>query len=279
MALSYLPNLENLRFLPSVAKIRNPNYNFSVYFHSPYQKSAQSFPVLKCSAANDLKQFQHPKPHEIPWSKELANTVQLIGFVGAPVQLKQLSSGKVVAWTRIGVRKSALESSWVNLTFWDDLAHVASQHLVKGHQVYVSGRLVSETVEVDDGKQQVYYKVVVQKLNFIERTYPAVKLYDSEPNQYSSGGKFSSNAGNSSGSIEELWQAFFANPTDWWDNRDNKRNPKYPDFKHKDTGEALWIEGKFNPTWVKSQLAVLDTRMSMHTNENSSTTSDLASLL
>lgn len=40
-----------------------------------------------------------------------------------------------------------------------------------------------------------------------------------------------------------------------------QRNPKYPDFKHKHTGEALWIEGKYNPPWVKSQLEILDTRM------------------
>lgn len=42
---------------------------------------------------------------------------------------------------------------------------------------------------------------------------------------------------------------------------DWQKNPKYPDFKHKDTGEALWVEGRNNPPWVKSQLAKLDTRM------------------
>lgn len=43
-----------------------------------------------------------------------------------------------------------------------------------------------------------------------------------------------------------------------------QRSPKYPDFKHKDTGEALWIEGRYNPPWVKSQLAILDSRMGHH---------------
>lgn len=139
----------------------------------------------------------------------------------------------------------------------------------KGQQVYVSGRLVSDIVEGDDENRQVYYKVVVQKLNFIERSYPPVSLYDREANSMNSGGKLRNYGGNSSGSTEELWQAFFANPVDWWDNRSNKRNPKYPDFKHKDTGEALWIEGKFNPPWVKSQLAILDSRMSsLQANEN-----------
>jgi hypothetical protein len=31
------------------------------------------------------------------------------------------------------------------------------------------------------------------------------------------------NAGNyNAGSVVELWQAFFANPGEWWDNRKNK---------------------------------------------------------
>lgn len=47
----------------------------------------------------------------------------------------------------------------INLTFWDDLANVAFQHVEKGQQVYVSGRLVSDSVDGEDGKRQVFYKV------------------------------------------------------------------------------------------------------------------------
>ncbi|KAF5937440.1 hypothetical protein HYC85_024946 [Camellia sinensis] len=180
---------------------------------------------------------EYPRPSEIQWKKELCNSVQLIGIVATPVQIKPLSSGKVVAWSRLAVKKSSTDTAWINLTFWDELAHVAFQHVEKGHQIYVSGRLVSDTVESEDGKQQTYYKL-------------------------------SNYTANNTGSTEELWQAFFANPVDWWDNRKNKRNPKYPDFKHKDTGEALWIEGRYNPPWVKSQLAILDTRMESFHDQN-----------
>ena len=48
----------------------------------------------------------------------------------------------------------------INLTFWDELANTAYQHVEKGQQIYVCGRLVSDTVESDDGKQQTYYKVL-----------------------------------------------------------------------------------------------------------------------
>ncbi|KAK9087126.1 hypothetical protein Syun_029520 [Stephania yunnanensis] len=219
------------------------------------------------------QRVRFPRPSEIPWTKDLCNSVNLIGVVGAAVQIKHLASGKAVAWTRIGVKKSAADTIWINLTFWEELAHVASQHLEKGHRIYVSGRLESNTVEGDDEKSQTYYKVVVQQLNFIERKFSPIALYDHEKNSLGIDGRVGNNAVKrnvGSSSSQELWQAFFANPMDWWDNRKNKRSSKYPDFKHKHTGESLWVEGKYNPSWVKSQLAILDSRMeSLHVNEDS----------
>lgn len=54
--------------------------------------------------------------------------------------------------------------------------------------------------------------------------------------------------------VAALWVQYFNNPADFYDNRTNKRNPKGPDFKHKSSGDALWINDKKNPSWVKSRL-------------------------
>lgn len=54
-----------------------------------------------------------------------------------------------------------------------------------------------------------------------------------------------------------LWQVFFSSPYEWWDNRKNKKNSRSPDFKHKDTGEVLWLQPN-DPSWVKRQLQLLD---------------------
>ncbi|KAJ7565312.1 hypothetical protein O6H91_02G056300 [Diphasiastrum complanatum] len=54
---------------------------------------------------------------------------------------------------------------------------------------------------------------------------------------------------------EQLWQEFFSDPSQWWDNRFIKKSPKYPDFRHKSTHEGLWIEGWLNPSWVKEKMA------------------------
>ncbi|KAL1565977.1 protein OSB2, chloroplastic-like [Salvia divinorum] len=55
-----------------------------------------------------------------------------------------------------------------------------------------------------------------------------------------------------SGRDEDCWKDLVENPSKWWDNRANKRNPKAPDFKHKETQKALWLRG--SPEWVLSKL-------------------------
>ncbi|XP_020233333.1 protein OSB3, chloroplastic/mitochondrial-like [Cajanus cajan] len=118
---------------------------------------------LKCSMTT-----AYPKPSEIPWKKELCNSVSLIGVVAAPLELKHLPSGKVVAWTRLSVKKNATQASSISLTFWDDLAHVASHHLHKGHQIHVSGRLVTDAVETDDGNvEKLYYNLKFKLITFL----------------------------------------------------------------------------------------------------------------
>jgi hypothetical protein len=74
---------------------------------------------LRCSAAGygDASAPQQaapttPRPDEIPWSKDLCNSVRLIGTVGTDVELRQLPSGASVARGRIAVWKSATETTW-----------------------------------------------------------------------------------------------------------------------------------------------------------------------
>ncbi|XP_042973600.1 protein OSB1, mitochondrial-like [Carya illinoinensis] len=92
-----------------------------------------------------------------------------------------------------------------------------------------------------------FLQVIVQQLNFVVRSLSSSPLYDHDSDSMTGGKKLGNIAASNVGSVKELWQPFFANPVDWWDNRKNKKNPKYPDFKHKDTGEALWVEGRYNP--------------------------------
>ncbi|KAF9616283.1 hypothetical protein IFM89_029059 [Coptis chinensis] len=51
---------------------------------------------------------------------------------------------------------------------------------------------------------------------------------------------------------ENSWKDLVENPNKWWDNRFDKLNQRAPDFKHKETGEGLWLSG--SPDWVMPKL-------------------------
>lgn len=73
----------------------------------------------------------------------------------------------------------------------------------------------------------------------------------------------------SGGKDDVAWQKFFADPTAWYDNRQDKANgqtskgkpvnPAGPDFKHKTEDLALWLTGKFPaPQWVQERFAAMN---------------------
>ncbi|KAI5061610.1 hypothetical protein GOP47_0024115 [Adiantum capillus-veneris] len=53
---------------------------------------------------------------------------------------------------------------------------------------------------------------------------------------------------------ESLWNEFFRDPSQWWDNSTSKRSPKHADFKHKFTKDSLLMDGCYNPPWVIEEL-------------------------
>ncbi|KAJ3687408.1 hypothetical protein LUZ61_016572 [Rhynchospora tenuis] len=245
--------------------LRSSPLSLSLHRSPPSPLHCSYFDLLQQQQQQQQQQapvVNYPRPEEISWSQELANSVNLIGTVAKPVQIKHLpTTGNSVAWTRLAVYKSSTQTTWVNLTFWNELAHVAYQHLETGRRIFVSGRLVSDDFK-EGNNSLLYYKVVVKKLNFVQTRSSPVSFYDPRMAQ------------NSPGLVEQRWQAFFANPLDWWDNRNNKKNPNAPDFKHKDTGEALWISSKYIPPWVNSQIEILDSKMaSLQDNGRSSAVS------
>eukprot|EP00793_Prasinoderma_coloniale_P002252 PRCOL_00002760-RA len=54
---------------------------------------------------------------------------------------------------------------------------------------------------------------------------------------------------------QAMWDSLLADPSAWWDNREGKRNPKAPDFKHKESGDALWLNSA--PPSIAARVAEL----------------------
>ncbi|EYU25381.1 hypothetical protein MIMGU_mgv1a022359mg, partial [Erythranthe guttata] len=112
----------------------------------------------------------------------------------------------------------------VMLKFWDELAEMSVQHLKPCDLVYISGRLGSYMKVDENGKSIPFYQRIQNRRSRLH-----------------------------------LWQIFFANPSEWWDRRSRKTNPRAPDFKHKDTGESLWLN-ESDPPWISKQLQLHDSR-------------------
>ena len=51
-------------------------------------------------------------------------------------------------------------------------------------------------------------------------------------------------------SMEAQWRHLAERPEEWWDNRTTRKNPRAPNFKHKVTRQALWIDNWQTPEWV-----------------------------
>ncbi|KAJ7570437.1 hypothetical protein O6H91_01G119900 [Diphasiastrum complanatum] len=94
----------------------------------------------------------------------------------------------------------------------------------------------------------------VRQPDFVQKRRMGVLCMDSSSNPPWVNTKLRSGQ---SRSAEQVWERFFSNPSEWWDHRPDKMNASYPDFKHKATRDALWVDGRSTPQWVRGKLAAL----------------------
>src|SRR5690606_37131955 len=97
------------------------------------------------------------------------NTVSLIGRLGSTPQLRYTQNGTAVATCSIAVprRRNREATDWFDLTFWGKLAEVAAQHHTKRRQIGVTGRLLQERWETQEGEKRSRVVVVVDELTFL----------------------------------------------------------------------------------------------------------------
>ena len=103
------------------------------------------------------------------------NKIILIGNLGRDPELKYLDNQKVVATFSLatnetitdknGERRS--ETEWFNIEMWDNQAKIAEKYLKKGNQVYVEGKLKTETWKDKEGVEKTRIKVRVQNFTLL----------------------------------------------------------------------------------------------------------------
>ena len=103
------------------------------------------------------------------------NKVILLGRLTKDVELRytQISNTAVASFTLAVNRKYVKEgeekqADFLNIIAWNKLAETTSNHLKKGMQVLITGKLQTRTWNDDQGVKHYITEVVAEELDFIE---------------------------------------------------------------------------------------------------------------
>ncbi|MBW3467377.1 single-stranded DNA-binding protein [Arthrospiribacter ruber] len=97
------------------------------------------------------------------------NKVILVGNLGADPEVKHLDGDKVVANLRLATTEAYKDKTgnrienteWHDLELWDGQARIAEQYLRKGSQIFVEGKIKSDTWQDDQGNNRKRVKIRV----------------------------------------------------------------------------------------------------------------------
>jgi single-strand DNA-binding protein len=100
------------------------------------------------------------------------NKVMIIGYLGRDPEMRYTSSGKPVTTFSVAANRSWSsasgerheETEWFTVVTWGNLAEICKQHLNKGSQVYVEGRLQTRRWEDADGKKHAAVEIVAGEM-------------------------------------------------------------------------------------------------------------------
>ena len=111
------------------------------------------------------------------------NKLILIGNVGRDPEMKYTPSGQAVTSFSVASNhkyKTASgeqreETDWFNCQAWGKLAEITNEHLHKGSQVYVEGRLKSRTYQTQGGETRFSNDVTVSEFQFLGKPLAPAK--------------------------------------------------------------------------------------------------------
>lgn len=106
------------------------------------------------------------------------NKIILIGNLGRDPEMRHLDNQKVVATFSLATNEittdkngeKRTETEWFNIEMWDNQAKIAERYLKKGSQVYIEGKLKTETWKDKEGIEKSRLKVRVQNFTLLGGT-------------------------------------------------------------------------------------------------------------
>ena len=100
------------------------------------------------------------------------NQIVIHGYLGRDPELKEYKNargetGHLVNFS-VGVSRVGDGTDWFDVTFFGKKAEVIEKFFSKGSQIIVSGRMQSDTVKGDDGKNHKYWKLIGNDFDFCD---------------------------------------------------------------------------------------------------------------
>lgn len=100
------------------------------------------------------------------------NKLMIIGHLGRDPEMRFTPSGRPVTTFSVATTRSwhsadgerHEETEWFNVVAWGSLAEICNQHLRKGQQVYVEGRLQTRRWEDSDGNKHYTTELVAKEM-------------------------------------------------------------------------------------------------------------------
>jgi single-strand DNA-binding protein len=112
------------------------------------------------------------------------NRIQLIGYLTQPVSIRQTPSGTSVADISVAspytfqtnTGQTLNGTAYHTVTAWAGMAEVAAQYLKPGSQVYLSGRLQTDSWEDEKGEKRSKTKIIAMDLVMLDPRDGQVKV-------------------------------------------------------------------------------------------------------
>ena len=100
------------------------------------------------------------------------NKVMIIGNLGRDPEMRYTPSGRPVTTFSVATSRSwntsegekRIETEWFNVVAWSSLAEICKQHLTKGQQVYIEGRLQTRHWDDAEGTKHTSVEIVANEM-------------------------------------------------------------------------------------------------------------------
>jgi len=95
------------------------------------------------------------------------NSVNIIGRLTKDPEMRQTNSGKSVCSFSIAVNKGKDNTSFFDVSVWDKTADICGQYLSKGKQVALSGELVQQRWQDQNGQNKSKVSINARTVQFM----------------------------------------------------------------------------------------------------------------